>query len=383
MDSSFYNELTNWPTKYVEKIFFCITTKHAETAFHTATMGEQLSPKKFIALLSPHALPFLESLAHIAQKNTLQHFGKTIQLFAPLYLSNFCINTCSYCSFNAKNPITRKQLTLDELKKEASILSKTGLKNIILLTGDAPNKATIDYIKNATITLKPIFSSLGIEIYAETEENYKKLIDAGIDSMTLFQETYNEHTYKTFHTSGPKKNFRFRLDAQSRAAAAGIRSVTIGALLGLDYWWRDIFYVGMHAAWLQKYHPEIEVAIAIPRMRPHEGAHAQIQPVHDQDLVQAIIAIRNFLPTVGIVLSTREQADFRDNLIQLGITKISAGVSTAVGGYTKNTHPSTTQFEIADHRTVKEVVTVIKNKGYQPVFKDWFSFNQIFDQSYI
>lgn len=370
--NSFYNTLLIWPPNLIQKKISSITATQVSHALNTVSRGLQLSLEHFIALLSSTATPSLEEMATLAQKITIQNFGKTIQLFTPLYLSNFCINTCKYCGFSAKNRIKRLQLTIEEVEKEGQAIANTGLKHILLLTGDAPAKANSIYLTKAVTSLKKKFSSIGIEIYAMTREEYMILENVGIDSMTLFQETYNETIYKTLHTKGPKKNFHFRLDAQSRAASAGIRFITLGSLLGLDHWWRDIFYTGLHASWLQKYYPDIELTIAFPRIRPHKGAFSQYHSITDKNLVQAIQAIRLFLPTTGIILSTREEPSLRDKLISLGITKMSAGVSTFVGGHTQHLENNdTAQFEIADTRNVAQMVAAINSQGYQPVFKNW------------
>lgn len=373
MNNSFYKTLATWPTNTIQQSISATTQQQVEYTLNRAQRSLPLSLENFMTLLSPAAVPFLKEMAYIAQQLTIQFFGKTIQLFTPLYISNFCINTCKYCGFSATNTINRTQLTIKEIEKEAQAIASTGLRHLLLLTGDAPSKATPHYLTHAVTCLKQFFPSIGIEVYAMNKEEYTLLRDAGVDGMTLFQETYNEKIYKNLHIKGPKKDFTFRLDAQSRAASVGIYSITIGALLGLDLWWRDIFYVGLHAAWLQKHYPSIELNISIPRIRPHEGSFSNHYPVTDQNLIQTIQAIRLFLPTVGITLSTREIPSFRDKLIALSITKMSAGVSTQVGGHTQetltNTH--TAQFEIADTRTVDQVVMAIKQQGYQPVFKNW------------
>lgn len=370
--NSFYYTLSNRPPNKVEHEINSVTELQVNHALNLAERGLSLSLEHFTALLSPIATQFLEKMASIAQEKTIQYFGRTIQLFTPLYLSNFCINNCKYCSFSITNRIKRIQLTIEEIKKEGKAIAATGLKHLLLLTGDAPSKATTAYLKDAILCLSKYFSSIGIEVYAMGKKEYEFLENSGIDSMTLFQETYNEKRYITLHTKGTKQDFHFRLDAQSRAASAGIRFITLGALLGLDHWWRDIFYVGLHTNWLQKEYPGVEFTISVPRIRPHEGNFSDCYPVTDKNLVQAIQALRLFLPSVGIILSTREQPFLRDKLIPLSITKMSAGVSTSVGGHTHNiVKNNVAQFEIADTRSVDQMIKVIKSQGYQPIFKNW------------
>jgi 2-iminoacetate synthase len=324
----------------------------------------------FLSLLSPAAEPFLETMAQKAHRLTVQHFGRTILLFTPLYLSNYCTNQCRYCGFNTRHRIARKQLSFEEVEKEARTIAATGLKHILVLTGDAPQKATRDYLKTCTRILATCFSSIGIEIYALDTPGYRELVSAGVDSLTLYQETYNPARYDELHVRGPKKNFRFRLEAPDAACRAGIRSVSVGALLGLDEYRRESFFTGLHAHYLQNQYPEVEIAVALPRMRSHAGEFQPPHPVSDRNLVQSLVALRLFLPRIGITLSTREAAGFRDNLLQLGVTKMSAGSTTVVGGHTGN-DTDTGQFDICDHRSVAEMKQCLQQLGYQPVFKNW------------
>ncbi len=329
-----------------------------------------LKPWDLYALLSPAAAPFLEQMAQKAHRLTVQHFGRTILLYTPLYLSNYCTNFCRYCGFNAENPIPRKQLSPAEVEKEAQAIAETGLKHILILTGDARQLAGLDYLKSCIAVLRRYFTSIGIEIYALETGEYRELIAAGVDSLTIYQETYDESLYQELHPQGPKKDYCFRLDAPERACRSGIRSVNIAALLGLGDWRTDAFFTGLHADYLQRTFPEVEVGLSLPRMRAHAGAYQPLYPVKDAVLVQIMLALRLYLPRAGIALSTREQAGLRDNLIRLGVTKMSAGSTTRVGGRTQ-AHDDVGQFEIADERSVAEMQARIQGLGYQPVFKDW------------
>lgn len=330
------------------------------------------APEDFLALMSPAAAPFLEEMAQKASRLTLQHFGRTIQLFTPLYLSNFCTNHCVYCGFNCRNDIPRTQLSLEEVEREGKAIAAMGLKHLLILTGDARAKASPEYLLSCVEVLRKHFPSVSIEIYAMTEEEYAALIEAGVDGLTMFQETYDEALYSTLHPRGPKKDFRNRLDAPERGCKAGMRVVNIGALLGLGDWRKDAFLTGMHAAYLQDKFPDVDVAVSLPRMRPHVGEFQPSSIISDRGMVQTMLALRIFLPRLGITISTRESPEFRENILPLGVTKMSAGVSTAVGGHSKDdSEEKVGQFDISDERSVDEMCEVLRARGYQPVFKDW------------
>jgi 2-iminoacetate synthase len=327
----------------------------------------------FMALMSPAASSLLEEMAQKASRLTVQHFGRTVSLFTPLYLANFCTNHCVYCGFNCTNSIHRSKLTLEEVDAEGAAIAATGLKNLLILTGDAPAKTGVDYLEACTKVLNNHFPSVSIEVYALTEEEYARLVKAGVDGMTMFQETYDEKLYAVLHPKGPKRDYRFRLDAPERACKAGMRVVNIGALLGLGDWRRDALLTGLHAAYLMHNYPETDIAVSLPRMRPHVGDWEPATIVSDRDMVQFLMALRLFLPRVGITISTRENAEFRENILPLGVTRMSAGVSTAVGGHADESdeEENTGQFDISDARSVDEVCAALRDKGYQPVFKDW------------
>jgi 2-iminoacetate synthase len=259
---------------------------------------------------------------------------------------------------------------LDEVEAEAKVIASSGLKHILILTGDARKIASIDYLKDCIRILSRFFSSISIEIYALETSEYAELIEAGIDALTIYQETYNSDLYQKLHIKGPKADYRFRLDAPERACIAGIRSVNIGALLGLDDWRMDAFFTGIHAYYLQRFFPEVEVSTSLPRMRPHAGDFQPNNIISDKNLVQFMTAFRLFMPRAGITISTRESEGFRNNILRLGVTKMSAGSSTIVGGHTTSKN-DTGQFDICDHRTVAEMRELIMSQGYQPVFKDW------------
>lgn len=342
--------------------------------------ADRIGERDFLILLSPAAENYLEPIARRARDETIRHFGRTMQLFTPLYLANFCTNRCVYCGFNTNRNIPRQMLTLDEVEAEAKAIAATGLRKILALTGDAPAKTGARYLADCVKVLARHFSSVAVEVPSMTVEEYALVTLAGADGMTMFQETYNEPLYLALHPAGPKRDFAFRLDAPQRAIMGGMRSVNLGALLGLDDWRRDMFFTGLHAAFLQERYPGHEVAVSLPRMRPcgekpttREEREFSAREVSDRHFVQCLLAFRCFMPQAGITLSTREPASLRDKLIPLGVTRISAGVCTAVGGHAAVTDAEDRepQFDISDPRSVDEMVEVLETLGYQPVFTDW------------
>ena len=366
MTMSFYNTYAQWRDHDFSTWMGAVTDNDIRRI-----LGKQtLTPTDFLCLLSPAAEAHLEAMAQKAHALTIAQFGRTMVLYTPLYLSNFCTNGCLYCSFNHKNRIGRRQLSLDEVEAEARVIGASGLKHILILTGDAPAIASVDYIANCCRVLDPHFTAIGIEIYALTEDEYRRLIDAGADSLTMYQETYNENLFARLHPKGPKRDYRFRLDAPQRACQAAMRAVNVGALLGLDDWRRDAFFTGLHAHYLQDRYPQTEISVSLPRIRPHVGGFQPTCVVEDRHLVQIMTAIRLFMPRAGIAISTRENARFRDRLLPLGVTRMSAGSCTAVGGHTEGEN-GTGQFEISDERTVPEMVAMLRHSGWQPIYKDW------------
>lgn len=363
---SFYNKYSTFRQFDVTNFFESITDDQIKRILQK----DRLTELDYLTLLSPAAEKYLEEMAQKAHRVTVQHFGKTILLYTPLYLSNYCTNQCLYCGFNTKNNIPRKQLTPEEVEKEAKAIAETGLKHILILTGDARKIASPEYIRDCVKILRNYFASISIEVYAMEQEEYARLIEAGVDGLTIYQETYHEKLYDQIHLKGPKKDYRYRLDAPERACKASIRTVNIGALLGLDDWRREAFFTGLHADYLQNRYGDTEISISLPRLRPHAGSFQSGYMVNDRNMVQMMVAFRLFMPRAGITVSTREKACFRDNIIRLGVTKMSAGSTTAVGGHTQK-EDNIGQFDISDERNVAEMRQVIMRLGYQPVFKDW------------
>lgn len=330
-----------------------------------------LSPEDFLVLLSPAAEGHLEAMAQKAHALTLRYFGRAVSIFTPLYISDVCTNQCRYCGFNARNKQPRRHLSVDEAAAEAFAIADLGFQHILLLTGDAPKVSTPEYIAEVARRIKPRFASVGIEVYSQTEENYRLLVEAGVDSMTMFQETYNPGLYAWLHPAGPKRDYGFRLSAPERAARAGMRSLGVGALLGLESFEQDAFATGLHAWWLQRRFPGVELSVSIPRICPHEGDFEVTHGVDDRHLAQYVTALRCFLPRAGITCSSRESAFMRDHLVPIGVTRVSAGVSTAVGGRATEDLHNPGQFEITDHRSLEQMMAALAANGYQPVLKDW------------
>lgn len=341
-----------------------------------ALSKENLSIKDFQALLSPAAEGFLEEMAQRAQSETRKHFGNTVYMFTPLYISNYCENYCIYCGFNSHNKIKRSKLNLEQIEKEMQAIAQTGLQEILILTGESRKHSDIKYIGEACRLATKYFKVVGIEIYPANSDEYEYLNSCGVDYVTVFQETYNSDKYETLHLAGHKRIFPYRLNTQERALMGGMRGVGFAALLGLDDFRKDAFATGYHAYLIQQKYPHAEIAISCPRLRPIIN-NDKINPkdVHETQLLQIICAYRIFLPFASITVSTRERAGFRDNIIKIAATKISAGVSTGIGSHSDDVkeEKGDEQFEISDPRSVDEVFEAIKNTGLQPVMSDYIN----------
>ena len=337
-----------------------------------ALAAETCSVDNFKALLSPAALPFLEEIAQKAQKETRKHFGNSVAIFTPLYISNYCENYCVYCGFNCHNKIKRAQLNAEEIEKEMQAIAETGLEEVLILTGESPNKSSVEYIGEACKIAKKYFKLIGLEVYPMDSKDYAYLHECGADFVTVFQETYNSDKYKTLHLGGRKRIFPYRLNAQERAIMGGMRGVGFAALLGLDDFRKDALATGMHAYLLQKKYPHAEIAFSCPRLRPIIN-NDKINPkdVHEPQLLQIICAYRIFMPFASITISTRECERFRDNIIQIAATKISAGVNVGIGGHSQEEEKGDEQFEISDGRSVDEIYQMIEDNGMQPVMTDY------------
>lgn len=365
---NFHETLSQYDPQKVQERIEAMTAADVERALHAG----RLRPEDFMALLSPAALPFLETMAQRAHRLTRQRFGNNILLYAPLYISNECTNGCRYCGFNAVNKVPRQTLCLDEVEREARVLHQRGFRHVLLVTGEAPRAVDNDFLAACAERIRPLFSSISIEVYPMEEDGYRQMVAAGVDGLTLYQETYDPALYEQMHPFGKKRDFAWRLAAPERAAAAGLRRIGIGSLLGLGQHRSEAFFVGLHALHLCRHFWRTHLSVSFPRMRPADGGFQPLSPVADREFVQLICALRLLLPDAGLVLSTREGAQLRDNLLPLGITQMSAGSCTAPGGYAERPD-STEQFAIDDDRTAEEVERMIRSQGYEAVWKDWDS----------
>ena len=364
--SEFIKEINNYENFDFNLFLKSVTIEEVDLVLKK----EKLDEMDFLILLSPIAVDRLEVMAEKSKQLTRQYFGYTIGIYLPLYLANYCNNDCIYCGFSKKNKIKRQKLSFKEIEQEADKIAQTGVEHILILTGEAENIAGIEYLLDAVEILKDRFSSIHVEVFPTSLENYKKLYDAGVDGITIYQETYNRELYKKVHVSGKKSDYMYRLLTPQRAAEAGLRAVNIGVLFGIGDLIKDAFLSGLHAKFLQDRYLGTEFSLSLPRINTAEGNFKPYEVLDDVRFVQFMMAYRLFLPKIGINISTRETATFRDNILELGPTKFSAGSKTEVGGYTKE-DKSTAQFEISDKRETDEVINMLHHRGFQPVLKDW------------
>jgi 2-iminoacetate synthase len=349
--------------------------------------------QRFEHLIAPKSDQELEVMAQASRALTLQNFGRTMRLFAPLYLSNECINNCRYCGFSRDNPILRVTLDVDEVVAEAQHLARQGFRQILLVAGEHPKFVSGDYLAECVRTLAPEFSSISIEVGPMETEDYAPIVEAGAEGLVVYQETYSRRVYAEMHTAGPKRDFDFRLDCVERGYAAGFRRLGIGALIGLSRWQDEIVALAAHLEYLFKHCWQAQITVSLPRLRPAAGGFRPLFSMSDLQLAQLVCALRITFPQVGIVLSTRERASLRDALLSLGVTMMSAGSHTEPGGYTRQGSQhlhrtvrgrivgpefqdgedqlATGQFEISDERSPAEIAAVLCRHGFEPVWKDW------------
>ena len=338
-----------------------------------ALSHEYRTLEDFKALLSPAAQPFIEEIAQAAQLETRKHFGNSVCMFTPLYISNYCENYCIYCGFNCHNKINRAKLNASEIEKEMAAIAKTGLQEILILTGESKKMSDVEYIGEACKIARKYFKVIGLEVYPMNSDEYAYLHKCGADYVTVFQETYNSDKYETLHLAGHKRIFPYRVNAQERALKGGMRGVGFAALLGLDDFRKDALATGYHAYLLHKKYPRAEIAFSCPRLCPIIN-NDRINPkdVHETQLLQVVCAYRLFMPFASITISTREVARVRDNLVNIAATKISAGVSTGIGSHVDDIEDKgDDQFEISDGRSVDEVFNALLDNGLQPVMSDY------------
>ncbi len=347
--------------------------KYTAKDVKAALAHTECTVEDFAALLSPAALPFIEEIAVRAQEETRKHFGNSIYMFTPLYIANYCENYCIYCGFNCHNKIKRARLDEEQIEKEMAAIAKTGLQEILILTGESRKMSDVKYIGEACKIARKYFKVIGLEVYPMNSDEYAYLHECGADYVTVFQETYDSDKYETLHLAGHKRVFPYRFGAQERAIRGGMRGVGFAALLGLSDFRKDAFATGYHAYLLQRKYPHAEIAFSCPRLRPIIN-NEKINPkdVHETQLLQVIMAYRIFMPFASITISTRECERVRNNVIKIAATKISAGVSVGIGEHIEdNDNVGDAQFEISDGRDVDEVYRAIEEQGLQPVMSDY------------
>jgi thiazole biosynthesis protein ThiH len=364
IDSDIMNQVLKLMSEYDYK-------KYTGRDVEKALMKSRLSIDDYAAVLSPAAAAYLEAMAQKATMETRKQFGNSVCMFTPLYIANYCENHCVYCGFNCQNKIRRGKLNIDELEEELKEIASTGLQEILILTGEARNTSGVEYIGEAVKLAAQYFANVGVEIYPLNTDEYAHLKKCGADFVSVYQETYNTDKYEQVHIRGPKRIFPYRFNSQERALLGGMRGVAFGALLGLGDFRKDAFAAGLHAYFIQQKYPHAEISFSTPRLRPYiNNEENNPNDVHEKQLLQVMLAYRLFMPFAGITISTRERAGFRDNVIGMAATKISAGVSVGVGGH-KSDEKGDEQFEISDPRSVQEVHEMILSKGLQPVYTDY------------
>lgn len=366
---NFLEELQKLPWEDVTRQIYATTEADVEQALSK----QHLSVADFVALVSPAAGKYLEPMASLSRKYTQQRFGKTMQFYIPLYLSNACVNHCIYCGFNHNNPITRVILNDEQILQEVeAIKSLGGFEHILLVTGESPRQVGVDYLEHAINLVRPYFSSISIEVQPLKQQEYERLIKAGLNAVYCYQETYNKKEYKTYHPRGIKADFDWRLDTFERMGKAGIHKMGLGVLIGLEDWRTDVVMMAHHLHYLQKHYWRTKYSISFPRMRPHEGDLFQPNVVmSDKELAQLIFAFRIFDHDIEIALSTRESQRFRDNMMTLGVTSMSAGSKTDPGGYAACVTEELEQFEINDARSPQKILDSVRSHNYEAVWKDW------------
>ncbi len=354
-------------------------TKYTAKDVAAALSHESCSIDDLKALLSPAAEPFLEKMAQKARNETRKHFGNTVYIFTPLYIANYCENYCVYCGFNCYNSINRMKLDMKQIEHEMRIIAESGIEEVLILTGESRAKSDIDYIGDACKLARKYFRNVGLEIYPVNTEEYEYLHQCGADYVTVFQETYDSDRYEQLHLMGHKRIFPYRFNAQERALKGGMRGVAFSALLGLSDFRKDALATALHVYYLQRKYPYAEMSLSCPRLRPIVN-NEKINPldVHETQLCQIICAYRIFLPFAGITVSSRESSSFRNGIIKIAATKVSAGVSTGIGdheskytGKESSNAEGDEQFEINDSRSLKKMYKDIEDEGLQPVLNDY------------
>jgi len=352
-----------------EDVKASIYAKTAADVAH-ALAAPRRTLEDFKALISPAAVPYLEQMAQASHRLTRNRFGNTMQLYAPLYLSNECQNICTYCGFSLDNKLKRRTLSSVEMLAEAAVLKNWGYDHVLLVTGEANQTVGVDYLEKALKTLRPHFAHLSMEVQPLDQADYERLLPQGLNTVLVYQETYHQEDYRKHHPKGKKSNFQYRLDTPDRLGRAGIHKMGLGVLIGLEDWRTDCFFTALHLDYLERTYWQTKYSLSFPRLRPAEGLLQPKVEMSNRELVQLICAYRLLNEEVELSLSTRENPAFRDQAIKLGITSISAGSKTNPGGYAVAPE-SLEQFEISDERSPAEVAAMLRRQGYEPVWKDW------------
>lgn len=363
---TFYNKIQAYDWEETTSSIYSKTKEDVKAAL----AKDKLDLEDFKALISPVAIDFLEEMAAKSRALTQKRYGKTMQMYAPLYVSNHCTNHCVYCGFNHSNDIGRKILTDDEIRNESEYLRSLGFEHLLLVSGEDNRVCGIPYLKGALKNVKQDFAQVSIEVQPLKTEEYVSLKEEGLHAVYLYQETYNEERYKTYHPKGRKSNYQYRLEGPDRIGEAGIHKIGLGVLLGLEDWRTDTFFTALHLDYLEKKYWQTKYSIAFPRLRPHAGGFEPNSIVEHKELVQLICAYRLFNEHVELSLSTRENAYFRDHMISLGVTTMSAGSKTNPGGYNEPDE-ELEQFSVSDERSPAVVSEAIRKHGYEVVWKDW------------
>ncbi|MEC5147916.1 2-iminoacetate synthase ThiH [Chitinophaga sp. 212800010-3] len=352
----------------VKESIYAKTSRDVEEALHK----QRRSLNDFAALISPAAAPYLSQMAAISHELTLQRFGNTMQMYIPMYLSNECQNICTYCGFSLDNKIRRRTLSATEILMETAVIREMGFDHVLLVTGEASQIVGTDYFKKTIQLLRPHFANISMEVQPLEEEDYRELALLGLHAVLVYQETYHQSDYKKHHPRGRKSNFEYRLHTPDRLGRAGIHKMGLGVLIGLEDWRTDSFFTALHLSYLEKTYWQTKYSISFPRLRPFSGGLTPKVVMDDRELVQLICAYRLFNQEVELSISTREEEKFRDNIVRLGITSMSAASKTNPGGYTVDPQ-SLEQFEISDERSAVVIAAMLKKQGYEPVWKDWDS----------
>ncbi|AHM61335.1 thiazole biosynthesis protein ThiH [Flammeovirgaceae bacterium 311] len=363
---SFEKIFSTYAWENIKQSIYSKTADDVEQALHK----ERRNLEDFKALISPAAATYLEQMAQLSHALTRKRFGNTMQLYIPLYLSNECQNICTYCGFSFTNKLPRRTLSDAEILQEVAAIKALGYDHVLLVTGEANQTVGVPYFKRVLALIRPHFSHISMEVQPLDQQEYEELVPLGLNTVLVYQETYHQEDYKKHHPRGKKSNFQYRLETPDRLGRAGVHKIGLGVLIGLEDWRTDCFFTALHLDYLEKKYWRTRYSISFPRLRPFSGGLAPKVEMSDRELVQLICAYRIFNEDVELSLSTRETPNFRNNVLKLGITSISAGSRTNPGGYAVEPQ-SLEQFEISDERSPQEIADLIRSQGYEPVWKDW------------